>query len=1272
MAKSNWTLIRKKKTPSRNRDVYEDQQLERSELMQKQTPTSRVIFTAIISVVIMIVVYVVWSLGQMAVATFGNDSFDRFAEETKSTAVTTETSVNTTTAPTEQTEPTSPYSYADNWDSVTLRKKDGTTVTVYKNSLPKYDYSPSFLGDQYIDEYGFGFTVKPTWSSYVELYESQQAKPTESVSNNPTASTSGDTASEPVPDADGYFENPNSDRTSDIVFTVTSKTSGAPVTIMHSRLPRYKKNADGGFTDEYGFNFGQIPTVDNYINIYIKDPSNYMANPNNGVYKKGIYGKAGKDYEFTLRTDRMSLYASNKGLQGSKALPDTVIAFSSAMMPRITKLPYTEAYLAKKYKDAGIIAIYQDELGFRFNMRATDASEYPTWERYYGTIYYQQNKESINFWYFMKPTGAKVGGSFMIAIMVFFIMFAVMMKNLEAQNVMADTTDINQYKNDQHIQLPEEVQQNYDFFPDTGAHSSVQVSSMISHVMLTNKGIKQVEVTSRAAKDEKDKEGNITYYKGEAYVDDNGNLIKETKPMFDMNFADDLFKTSNVDKASRAFYDPKKISYNPGNENRDKQKGFDTVADLINNDWVIPEYETQRPAGAYIVDTAPVNTMVLAITRAGKGQTYIEPTIDMWTREKRQNNAVINDPKGELLVKFYVPATVRGYQIVQFNLITPLKTDVYNPLGLAADAAREGDFIAESTYIKNIADVFFPVDGSDDPVWPNAANNAFTRTAYGLIDYYLEEEAELRLLAKRNGMDEKTLNTKIDNMWGKVTLYNCYQLFVILSSKKKPNPSKAYNAKIEQQKAARDNGAELPYSNEELAKEREIVEKEKDLWENKPEIDLLTLFFNATDKLPKNEQRKLVGNSDKSLRAMAGAEKMLASVYGIAITAMSFFTDPTISRLTSGTLSQNVDLGGLSFPRRGGIRFNLEFVKKLHLMAMQVKWSCYKDSQFTEPMDKTFEHTDMIKDDGWAKFYFEGIFPKDTAYIKCEVRNPQTQVLIKVFYFKFTKNYQTSLDGTRYIKDPVLGTKIVKNGVLTEMVQNKKGKFVDGISTFTQKRIVDFVHEPIPEKVQTPIITQTLVRYSEKPKMVFLVTPPHLMGYAKLILILIKQLVDLNFAGSYTTKENQKPLYKTRYMLDELGNLQSEGHGISNFQTMLSIGLGQDQQFTLILQTLQQLKDVYGDSVDKIVQGNAQPLDAKIMTPDGYKLMGEVEVGDEVLTPDGKVTSIEGIYPRGVRKVYNVTRRDGSTTRACNEHLWKVQISDEDYAKLMDLLTDDA
>lgn len=36
--------------------------------------------------------------------------------------------------------------------------------------------------------------------------------------------------------------------------------------------------------------------------------------------------------------------------------------------------------------------------------------------------------------------------------------------------------------------------------------------------------------------------------------------------------------------------------------------------------------------------------------------------------------------------------------------------------------------------------------------------------------------------------------------------------------------------------------------------------------------------------------------------------------------------------------------------------------------------------------------------------------------------------------------------------------------------------------------------------------------------------------------------------------------------------------------------MGQEQQFTLILQTLQQLRDVYGDDVDKIVQGNTSNI----------------------------------------------------------------------------------
>lgn len=560
----------------------------------------------------------------------------------------------------------------------------------------------------------------------------------------------------------------------------------------------------------------------------------------------------------------------------------------------------------------------------------------------------------------------------------------------------------------------------------------------------------------------------------------------------------------------------------------------------------------------------------------------------MWTRERRLNNMVINDPKGELLVKFYVRGTVRGFQIIQFNLINAVKTDIYNPLGLAAESAREGDFTKVASYVGNIAEVFFPVDNAEEPMWPNAANNAFKRAAYGMIDYYLEEEKELRAEAELTGMDEKVLETKVDELWGKVTLYNTYQMFVQLAAKKMKNPAIEFTKKAKA-------GAFDYLSDDAYQDKLAEVEQQSKLWEDKPELDLLTLYFNATKALPRNSMRELVNNADDALRSMGGAEKMLASVYGIAITAMSFFTDPTISTLTSGTPSQNVDLAGMSFPRCLGVRFHPEFLEQYHLVGMQAKWMSYDDKEFQHPLGDAFYHEDLVSREGWAKYYFEGKYPRDVAYVHLQLVNPKTGMLVRQFYFQFRKSYQTSLDGRYYMTDPILEERIVKNGVLVELRRYKKrdGTIVyrKGKTTFSQMKIKDVLSpDRKKEQVRTTAVIRTLTRYSEKPKMVFLVTPPHLAQYAKLILILIKQLVDLNFDQSYMTKASQKPLLKTRFMLDEVGNLQSEGHGISNFQTFLSIGLGQDQQFTLVLQTLQQLRDVYGDSVDKIIQGNTNNI----------------------------------------------------------------------------------
>lgn len=281
---------------------------------------------------------------------------------------------------------------------------------------------------------------------------------------------------------------------------------------------------------------------------------------------------------------------------------------------------------------------------------------------------------------------------------------------------------------------------------------------------------------------------------------------------------------------------------------------------------------------------------------------------------------------------------------------------------------------------------------------------------------------------------------------------------------------------------------------------------------------------------------------------------------------MGFFTDPTISALTSGKPSQNFDAKGLSFPRRVGVRFASEFLDKNRFVGLQAIWTAYEDKNFEHQLtEDLFYHEQIIGRDGWARYFFDGKFENLKNYLKLEIKNPDTGLLVRTYYFELELTYKTDLSGRRYIKDPVLGEKIRRDGFLRELRRvvrkDKSGNIVQveyrQKDTTIKRKYRDLRDDENREMIlDVPIFSQKSVKYTERPKAIFFVTPPHLMGYAKLILILIKQMVDVNFESSYLTKDTQKPLYKTRYMLDEVGNLQSEGNGIPGLETMLSIGLG--------------------------------------------------------------------------------------------------------------------
>ena len=70
--------------------------------------------------------------------------------------------------------------------------------------------------------------------------------------------------------------------------------------------------------------------------------------------------------------------------------------------------------------------------------------------------------------------------------------------------------------------------------------------------------------------------------------------------------------------------------------------------------------------------------------------------------------------------------------------------------------------------------------------------------------------------------------------------------------------------------------------------------------------------------------------------------------------------------------------------------------------------------------------------------------------------------------------------------------------------------------------------------------------------------------------------------------------------------------------------------------------------------GKAQPLDARIKVPGGWSTMGEMSVGTEVIAKDGSTTKVIGVYPQGVKDIYEISFADGRVTECCAEHLWKI------------------
>ncbi len=175
-----------------------------------------------------------------------------------------------------------------------------------------------------------------------------------------------------------------------------------------------------------------------------------------------------------------------------------------------------------------------------------------------------------------------------------------------------------------------------------------------------------------------------------------------------------------------------KINYTPLNQ--DQQKGsrcFITTDELKQEYRSVPETKTlydgkggfpiSRYKDRIYIDDSPVNNLIIGTTRSGKGELFVIPAIDIYSRAKdvkHKASQVIVDPKGELSSASKEELENRGYKVLIFDLLHFMGMS-YNPLQLVKEAYQNGDKAEAQLLANTLSNIMFNDPTAKDKTWNN-------------------------------------------------------------------------------------------------------------------------------------------------------------------------------------------------------------------------------------------------------------------------------------------------------------------------------------------------------------------------------------------------------------------------------------------------------------------------------------------------------------------------------------------------------------------------
>lgn len=183
------------------------------------------------------------------------------------------------------------------------------------------------------------------------------------------------------------------------------------------------------------------------------------------------------------------------------------------------------------------------------------------------------------------------------------------------------------------------------------------------------------------------------------------------------------------------------------------------------------------------IDDGPVNNLIIGAPRSGKGESFVFPMIDLYSRAENTPSLVVIDPKLELYAASYQTLKSRGFVPLLLNTIDPAHSMGYNPLTPIAQAYQAGDYDYAQIQAKGLGYAWFEGSQSerDGDFWLDNSANATAAMILALVDICLEDdrvfnEARLQESYRRGKpFQPSTINED------KISMYSCVKTFTELA-----------------------------------------------------------------------------------------------------------------------------------------------------------------------------------------------------------------------------------------------------------------------------------------------------------------------------------------------------------------------------------------------------------------------------------------------------------------------------------------------------------